>query len=222
MCHRECWIWSGCSWLPAPEGTTLLTLETRDQRIVTKYRSVETVAGASATANTPATRTTKRRTNPARSRRSRLRLEQFQKKKEDQKQLLPNNQETGIKIAAGDSSSVCSKLVVQLSDEKETNVETGPHNPILQVDGNDTTQLRDISYSFKSEYGEEDIRLALEEIFPPFVAQLDSRVRLGRLAADHQCIVSLRDTLGQNVKLSWPEIEMPMEEDIFRELKRIP
>ena len=56
----------------------------------------------------------------------------------------------------------------------------------------------------QSEYGEEDIRLAIEEIFPPLVAQLDSRVRLGRLSADHQCIVSLRDTLGQNVNLSWP------------------
>ena len=195
---------------------SVLTLETRDQRIVTKYRSVETVAGTSATANTPATRTPKRRTNPARARRSRLRMEQFQKKKEDQKQ---NNQETGIKIAAGDSSSICSMLVVQLSDGKETNVETGPHSPILQVDGNDSAQLRDVSYSFKSEYGEEDIRLALEEIFPPFVAQLDSRVRIGRLSADHQCTVSLRDIFRQSEKLSWPEI--PMDDDVFRELKRI-
>ena len=73
--------------------------------------------------------------------------------------------------------------------------------------------------SFKSEYGEEVIRLALEEIFPPFVAQLDSRVRLGRLAADHQCIVSLRDTFGQHENLSWPQ--MPKDEDLFRELQRI-
>ena len=41
---------------------SVLTLETRDPRIVTKYRSVETVAGTSATANTPATTTPKRRT----------------------------------------------------------------------------------------------------------------------------------------------------------------
>ena len=87
------------------------------------------------------------------------------------------------------------------------------------MDGNDTVQLRDVSYSFKSEYGEEDIRLAIEEIFPPLVAQLDSRVRLGRLSADHQCIVSLRDTLGQNVNLSWPQ--MPVDEDLFREPKRM-
>ena len=53
--------------------------------------------------------------------------------------------------------------------------------------------MKDVSFSFKSEYGEEYIRLALEEMFPPFVAQLDSRVRLGRLSADHQCIVSLRN-----------------------------
>ena len=72
---------------------SVLTLETRDQQIVTKYRSVETVAGASATANTPATKTHKRRGNPARARRSRLRLEQFQKKKEDEKNQ--KHQETG-------------------------------------------------------------------------------------------------------------------------------
>ena len=122
-------------------------------------------------------------------------------------------------MAAGDSSSICSKLVVQLIDEEKTNVETGPHSPILQVDGNDTIQMKDVSFSFKSEYGEDSIRLSLDEIFPPFVAQLDSRVRLGRLAADHQWIVSLRDVLGQSVKSSWPE--MPMDEDVFRELKRI-
>ena len=84
---------------------SVLTLETRDQKIVTKYRSEETVAGASATSITPVTKTLKRRGNPARARRSKLRLEQFQKKKEDQK-----HQETGVKMAAGDSSSICSKL----------------------------------------------------------------------------------------------------------------
>ena len=38
---------------------SVLTLETRDQKIVTKYISVETVAGA--TANTPVTKKTKSR-----------------------------------------------------------------------------------------------------------------------------------------------------------------
>ena len=60
---------------------TVLTLETRDQQIVT-----------------------------TRSKRSILRREQFLKKKDDEKQQ--KQQETGVKIADGDSRSICSKLVV--------------------------------------------------------------------------------------------------------------
>ena len=67
--------------------------------------------------------------------------------------------------------------------------ETGPHSPIPQVDG--TLEKTDVTFTFKSEYWEEDIRHSLGEIFPPFVASLDSRVKLGRLEAEHQCIVSL-------------------------------
>ena len=79
--------------------------------------------------------------------------------------------------------------------------------------------LVDVSFSFKSEYGEEDIRSSLEEMFPPFVAQLDSRVRLGRMAADYQCIVSLKLPFGQKGTVSWPQ--MPMDDDVFRDLKKI-
>ena len=58
-------------------------------------------------------------------------------------------------------------------------------------------------------------------MFSPFMAQLDSRVRLGRLAADsdHQCIVSLRIPSGPKKMLSWPE--MPSGDDVFREVKKI-
>ena len=151
--------------------------------------------------------------NPARARRSRLWLEQFHRKKEEDKQQ--KTQEIG-KGAVGNSSSCSSKLVVHLS--KDT-VETGPPSPILQVDGQDAALMEDVHYTFKSEYGEEDIRSSLEEMFPPFVAQLDSSVRLGRLAADHQCIVSLRIPSGRKEMLSWPE--MPIGDDVFRELIKI-
>ena len=46
----------------------------------------------------------------ARVERTRLRREQFLKKKDDEKQQ--KQQETGVKIADGDSRSICSKLVV--------------------------------------------------------------------------------------------------------------
>jgi hypothetical protein len=87
------------------------------------------------------------------------------------------------------------------------------------VDGQDNALLDEVSYTFKSEYGEEDIRFSLEELFPPFVAQLDSRVRLGRLSADHQCIVSLKLPFGQKGTVSWPQ--MSMDDDVFRDLKKI-
>ena len=52
------------------------------------------------------------------------------------------------------------------------------------------------------------------------MAQLDSRERLGRLSADHMCKVSLRRPFGGTKEnLSWPE--MPMGDDVFRELKKI-
>jgi hypothetical protein len=193
---------------------TVLNLETRNQQLFTKYRSVESLAGTSAKASTPDTNTTRTRRNPARARRSRLRLENFQRKKEDEKL-----QETGMKTAAGEPSNTASKLVVQISNEKKETVEIGPHSPILQVDGQDADKFKEVSFTFKSEYGEEDIRFSLGEIFPPFVAQLDSRVRLGRLAADHQCIVSLRARSGQREGLSWPKL--PLDDDVFREVKKI-
>ena len=60
--------------------------------------------------------------------------------------------------------------------------------------GKDTAQLDEVSFSFKSEYAEEDISPALGEIFPPYVAQLDSRVRLGRLSAVY--LDKVRNCLG--------------------------
>ena len=134
------------------------------------------------TTNTPdSQKTTRQKWNPARARRSRLRLEEFHRKKEEEKL---KQQKTGCKATGRESSSSSSQLVVQLSKGENITVETCPHSPILQVDGQKT--LTDgISFTFKSEYAEEDILYSLKEIFPPFMAQLNSRVRLGARAADH-------------------------------------
>ena len=86
--------------------------------------------------------------NPARARRSKLRLERFQTKKEDEKQQM--QQETGSKVGTGDSRSSSSKLV-QLSKEEKRTEKTGPHSPILQVDGQGIALLEEVSYTFKSE-----------------------------------------------------------------------
>jgi hypothetical protein len=60
-----------------------LVLETRAKTISTKYKSAETSAGAPAATNTPLVR--KRKMNPIRVQRSRIRLEKFMKKKEEDK-----------------------------------------------------------------------------------------------------------------------------------------
>jgi hypothetical protein len=176
---------------------------------------VEPVAGVSASTNTQAT-STKRRMNPARARRSLGRLESFKKKKEEEKL---RQEKTDSKAATGEYRSSPSQLVIDLGIGLENSEETGPHSPIPQVDGQSTLDNNEVSYTFKSEYGEEDIRHSLGEIFPPFVASLDSRVRLGRLEADHQCIVSLRHPFGHKGILSWPE--NGRDNDVFRDVKKI-
>ena len=73
----------------------VLVLESRKQQITTKYRSVERKAGAPASTSTTSA---KKKMNPARARRSKLRLEQFNKKKEDEKL---KKQQTGSQTATG-------------------------------------------------------------------------------------------------------------------------
>ena len=72
----------------------MLVLDSRKQQITTKYTSVERVAGAPASTSTGSSK----KKNPARARRSKLRLEQFTKKKEDEKL---NQQNIGSQKAGG-------------------------------------------------------------------------------------------------------------------------
>jgi hypothetical protein len=57
----------------------VLVLETRNKTLTTKYRCVETMAGVPSKAQT-STVPIKKKVTPARARRSKLRLEKFQKK----------------------------------------------------------------------------------------------------------------------------------------------
>ena len=191
---------------------SVLILESKDQQIITKYRSVERVAGASATP--PPSRTTKRGWNPARARRSKLRLEAFQKKKEYDKE-----NKIGSKVAAGGSSSRSSQLVLNLEKQENKFEDSNIISPIPQIDGQALSLLDDLSFTFKSDYGEEDILASLDEIFPPFVTSLNSRVRLGRLEADHQCIVGIRIPAAERKNFSWPA--MPNCAEVIREVKRL-
>ena len=96
----------------------VLILETRRKTISTKFRSFESPVGVPAA---PANITLKKKKkNPARARRSKLRLEKImEKKKEDKKQA---------------ESSNVSKLVIQL-DKMDRSVGADLTSPIPQLDG---------------------------------------------------------------------------------------
>ena len=185
---------------------TVLVLESRKQEITTKYTSVETKAGTPAT-----TSTSSKKKNPARARRSRLRLEQFNKKKEEEKL---NKQQTGSQTAAG------GKLVLNLARNRQTKSgATGTLSPILQLDGE--AVIDKAKYTFESMYAEEDIAYTLDEIFPRAEVKctLVSRVRVEPLSAQHFCILEVNAiTAGRS--LSWPEMKAD-QAVVFEKVKRL-
>ena len=79
------------------EEKAVLVLETKSKGVTTKYRSVEdTVVGMPSPVPTSA----RRRKNPARARRSKLRLEAFTRKKLEDRATL-ENRKTSDSLAAG-------------------------------------------------------------------------------------------------------------------------
>ena len=161
-----------------------LILETRRKVISSKFRSVESTAGvpAAPTNNSLA----RKKKNPARARRSRLRLEAFMKGKVDTMEQAESN------LAAGPSSnSTTNKLVIQLDKEKDgQGGSMGVHltSPIPQVDraGNTSDPVK---YTFVSDYHRDYIGYTLEELFPSGVATLVSCVapREGRSTLYRSC-----------------------------------
>ena len=109
-------------------------------------------------------------------------MENFQRKKVDEKANTEHQQiEKKDDQVAGDISS--SKLIFELVSVKVKPVEAGPYSPILQVDR--AVQDDKLSYSFVSDYGEEDVEYALTQIFPSVDVRLVSRVRLQTRTANH-------------------------------------
>ena len=211
----------------------VLTLETRKGMLTTKYRSVETVAGVPATTSTS---TTHKKMNPARARRSRLRLEAFKNKKEEEKKQkdLPAAGDSAVDdrnrkdkrdtttVDEKDASNSTKRLVLELDKVEDIPLSKELASPILQVDGCENQLNERVFFTFHSEFGEEDIMYSLSEIFPEKVVTsttLLSRVRQGR-TADHKCMVEIKLAAGQTEDFSWPE--MPAwHADVFQELKRI-
>jgi hypothetical protein len=193
-----------------------LTLETRRKVISTKFRSVESNAGAPAAPTNISS--AKKRKNPARAKRSRLRLEDFMKRKVEEKKQAESS------LAAGHSTnSTTSKLIVELDKEKDEQQDRSMGvdltSPIPQVDGAEWNISQTVQYKFVSDYHQDDIGDALEELFPAGNAKLVSCVApRPRESADQNCIVAIRRIDRQDT--SWPEMMQEME-PVFRELLRI-
>ena len=177
-----------------------LILETRRKVISSKFRSVESTAGvpAAPTNNSLA----RKKKNPARARRSRLRLEAFMKRKVDTKEQAESS------LAAGPSTnSTTNKLVIQLDKEKDGqdgSMGVDLTSPIPQVDGAGNTS-DPVRYKFVSDFHRDDIGYTLEELFPSGGATLVSCVALKpKESADRHCVVAIRRTDCQDSL--WPEM----------------
>jgi hypothetical protein len=175
--------------------------------------------------------TSKKKENPARARRSRLRLEKFMQKKFDEKMNageteVANETAGGPAIQIHDAEKVDTintKLLVELANENSMkSKETSQASHIPQLDG--SCEEKRVSFNFVSEYGEEHILHALSETFPETVVSnttLVSRVRPSLRSAEHHCIVELLLDSEQNQNsFIWPEMK-PRLRDTIQDVRRI-
>ena len=181
----------------------------------TKYTCVENSVGIPATSTT--SRAKKR--NPARERRSKLRLDEFMRKKKEasqEQQSGGEGLENQSKVAVGESRQLILELPMGQGGRKA--VETRQDiSPIPQFHGADI--VKKVAYTFRSEYGEEDIAYSLSKIFPENVTTtMISRLRLGMQSADHLCTLELEPVDAHN--FSWPVMNAS-DSEVIRELERI-
>ena len=169
-------------------------METRKNKLTTKYRSVEHFAGSPA--STIPSIKANRKVNPARAKRSNLRMEMFTKRKLEEKKTkeevilelsLAEKTEEIVGLATGDTGGNANRLVLDLSkDVQPKSDETGVTSPILQLDGDGDESENKLTYTFSSDYAEEDILETLKEFFPDeslVMSSITSRVRTRRLSA---------------------------------------
>ena len=85
-----------------------------------------------------------------------------------------------------------------MTENRDVDIDTGLISPVPQLDGLESHKK--VMFTFKSEYGEEDIEYSLSKILPEkAVPTLVSRVRLGPRSADHLCTLELKEVDGQNL-----------------------
>ena len=149
----------------------VLILESRNGTLSTKFRSLEEiVAGAPAPTAKPSV---KRRKNPARARRSQLRLEEFTRKTLEEKEkaaIKPQTEKDLDRQAVEDTSCKSKKLVLELPSVKDKSVGTSLPSPMLKVDGDKWRKVK--GSTSLSVVAEDDIAYTLDEIFQQEVLNL--------------------------------------------------
>ena len=111
--------------------------------------------------------------------------------------------------------------MIELPKEQDKHAENSVTSPIPQVDGQDRGKEDKgedkVTYTFVSDFGEEDIIYSLSEIFPEMETNLVYGMQLRPRSAHHMCTVTVLREGGQ---ISWPEMRADITE-VFQDLKRI-
>ena len=141
----------------------VFVLESKNKMISTKYRSVEVAPGTPVHSHGSGI---PKKKNPAGARRSKLRLEEFLKKKREASKEHPK---TGVQVSrkcvdAGATSNTTNQLICDLKQGVNSPVETRLSSKIPQVDGEHVLDHQ--TYVFKSDYALEDVEDTLNEILP--------------------------------------------------------
>ena len=193
---------------------TVLVLESRKSTITTKYRCVENLAGTPASPSTSRT-DPKKKMNPARARRSRLRLEEFIKKKNATETSLEAETEPVKGSKVDEAAGGTNQLIIKLPLEENRHVDIGA---VPQLDGHQESDQK-VMFSFRSEYGEEDIDYSLSKVLPEkAVPNLVSRVRVGPRSADHVCILEVKGVDGRT--FVWPRMNTS-DAEVLREPEKM-
>ena len=117
------------------------------------------------------------------------------------------------------TSNTSNQLMLDLAKEKVTPLVTGQPSPIPQADG-EGKEVRDVIFTFSSDYGEEDILYTLDQVFKDVPVTLLSRIRVNPMKAEQLCTVAIKVTSSEKEEYSWPKMKS-YDADIFSYLKRI-
>ena len=116
------------------------------------------------------------------------------------------------------------KMILNLSSgEAVRPVSPGKSSPIPQMDGVEDMDNDTVTYTFQSEYAEEDIIETLDEIFSDKKAAettaLVSRVRIEPSSNVHECAVEIKVATA-NKSFCWPELK-GINAKVIKEIKKI-